>query len=561
MYASITLENGSNEIIDVKINEQQGKFTASIPKETISKKTVKYIDFLPDYLTAESTDSGYMVVTTGIHEGNFICYFKERSDIEYITNFPMMPIFGMKKGNESILAIVSGMACDFKLVVGVKGGKHYLYPRFYLDGDVVYEDIVVEYIQLHGAGYSEMARYYRNYQLSRGACVPLKERAANNPVLRNVVEGVEVRIRHGWKPSPSPVLYQTPENEPPMKVACDFKRVSEIVKEFKRQGIDKAEFCLVGWNSKGHDGRFPQHFPVEEALGGQEQLEEVVRAAKQLGYNMVCHTNSTCAYECADCFDEDFLLKMKDGSFMKGGSLSGGQRYYMCPRCAYERFAVTDLPRVAQLGFEGLHYIDVLTAEPAKNCYDKNHPVNRKQCVEWYNLTAKMSKELFGGFASEGPYDFLCSNTDYILYTTIVGKNNNNLIFDEKIPFWQLVYHGIILSNPGSDTVNYTLKGKKEQLKVIECGGRPLMYYYSKFGETKNWMGDIDLTCDTDEDLVKSVAYVRKAYEEYRKLSYLQYEYMEKHEKLSDNVYMVTYSDGTTITVDYNAGTYEMKHV
>ena len=46
------------------------------------------------------------------------------------------------------------------------------------------------------------------------------------------------------------------------------------IKEFKSQGIDKAEFCLVGWNVSGHDGRFPQLSPVEERLGGEKKLRK-----------------------------------------------------------------------------------------------------------------------------------------------------------------------------------------------------------------------------------------------------------------------------------------------
>lgn len=84
---------------------------------------------------------------------------------------------------------------------------------------------------------------------------------------------IEVRVRQGWKPVPSPVENQTPETEPPVHAACTFDRVCDIVDEFKKHGIPEAEFCLVGWNIGGHDGRFPQIFPVEPKLGGAENLK------------------------------------------------------------------------------------------------------------------------------------------------------------------------------------------------------------------------------------------------------------------------------------------------
>lgn len=72
------------------------------------------------------------------------------------------------------------------------------------------------------------------------------------------------------------------------------------------------------------------------------------------------------------------------------------------------------------------------------------------------------------------------------------------------IPFWQLVYHGITLSNPYTRTVNAPLSNSPDtMLKLIEYGGRPALYYYSSFVNKQgaNWMGDgSDFTCDTPEE-------------------------------------------------------------
>ena len=83
------------------------------------------------------------------------------------------------------------------------------------------------------------------------------------------------------------------ETEPEMHVAATFDDVSELLDVFQAHGIDKAEICLVGWNKSGHDGRWPQPFPVEERLGGEEALKRLTAKARAMGYAMVCHTNST----------------------------------------------------------------------------------------------------------------------------------------------------------------------------------------------------------------------------------------------------------------------------
>ena len=71
-------------------------------------------------------------------------------------------------------------------------------------------------------------------------------------------------------------------------------------------------------------------------------------------------------------------------------------------------------------------------------------------------------------------------------------------------------------------------------------------------------MGDVDLFDRTPEQLAQAGAAIRKAYDAYEALKTLQYEFMEDHTRLAPGVYRVTYSDGTVITVDYNALRYDI---
>ena len=194
-------------------------------------------------------------------------------------------------------------------------------------------------------------------------------------------------------------------------------------------------------------------------------------------------------------------------------------------------------------------------------CCHPEHPVNRTEAEGYYRKLARLSRELFGGFQSESWMDYMNSDVDYVLYCSFHSRHpsGDNPLFDDYIPLWQLVYHGIVMSNPSSETVNYTLKDEKTHLYFIEFGGRPLMYLFSKFGEKKNWMGDIDLRLVSDEDMDGVVKALRDADEEYRTLKHLQYEFMDKHEKIGEDVYRVTYSDGAVITVNYREGGYTVE--
>lgn len=515
---------------------------------------IEYIDIIDESLFAKVGDEGYYVIADTDAKGSSLCMFNQKSDNERIYKQTLMPIFGVKKSGRAVLGIAVGFKWEMNIVYGVKNSEYYIYPRYYLNGRKPYEDISIKFVELgENDGYSEMAVAYRNYQLDIGACKPLSEKMKEREVVKYAIESPEIRIRMGWKPAPPKILKQTPENEPEMYVACNFDRVRKLIDELKAQGVDKAHICLVGWNKSGHDGRWPQVFPVEEKLGGEAKLRELIEYAKASDYKITCHTNSTDCYNIAEDFCEDIVVKNPDGSLkINPEGWSGGEMYWLCPVKALE-FAKRDLPKIAELGFEGIHYIDVMSVIPLRWCYDKNHPVNSAQTYEYYNEIMKLSQDLFGGFASEGCCDFASKYLDYGLYVSWPQVENE--MVDRVIPLFPIAYHGIILYNPTTDTVNYTIKDENRGKTVKEYGARPSFYIYSKFmqgGENDDWLGKEDLEIDTDEKLRYTVSKIKEAYDDYKKVMHLQTEYIVKHEEIEENVFRTTYSDGTKITVDYN---------
>jgi hypothetical protein len=516
------------------------------------------VEVLPDFATAKTGEDGYFVMPNG-HLGSF----HETNGVEKLSA-SCMPLFGMKTPRMTFAAIVTGMPYNYSLMARATKGVYSLAPVFDHGMDKPYEDIAITYYPLAGdqANYAGMARVYRAYQLGRKACVPLKERIAKSPELAYAARFPEVRIRQGWKPVPSPVPDQTVLNEPEMHVAVTFDRVGDIAGEFKKQGVGGAEICLVGWNQKGHDGRWPQIFPVEEGLGGEAKLRAVIKKTQGLGYQIVGHGNHLDAYKVADCWDGEYIRKNPDGTLPHGGGTWGGGRVYtLCAQRAYERFAVKDIPMTAALGFRGLHYLDVFTCVRLPTCGDPRHPANERQTGFYIDQIMKLSKETFGGIASEGPYDFCCGNLDYALYISF-DKPNQPLpkMVDRLIPIWQLVYNGIIMSNPFTTTVNYTAQDRASQLKLIEFNGRPIFYFYSKFlSNGKNWMGDGDLGCATDEELRASVAKVKQGQEEFASLSRLQLEFMEGHDPIAPGVFRTSFSDGTEVITNYGESEFSYK--
>lgn len=558
MNCRVVLRDGTSYDIAPALKKDSDRTVIYLRKDEIPAEC-DHVDFLYDTHRAKSC-GGFMFAPRGTAEGGTVlCTFRERNeDTEYVSDSNYMPVFGFSTEEKCIFAVVDGMKYHYRIVMGVKGGEYYIYPRFFLDGKCCYEDISISLYDFPvGSDYNDMASLYRNLKNPR----PLKEKVAEYPAVRYALEAPELRVRLAWKPVPTPVMCQTEENEPAVTVGCTLARLKDIIDGLKSHGIEKCEICLVGVEKSGHDGRWPQLLPIEESIGGEDALREVCAYGQSLGYQMVVHTNSTEMYEISKYWNKDDVIIDREGEYSFDPiSWGGGRPYHICPKRGAEH-AKDHFRILHEMGFRGLHYVDVITNFSPRACFNPLHPLTCEETADIYRRIGEMAREKFGGFQSEGGFDFAADILDFSLYTCYNLYTNLHPLFDETIPFWQLVYHGSILYNPSTETVNFCVKDEKAHLKFIEYGGRPAMYFNSKYvdeGGCGNWMGETDLLCATDEMLESSLQKFKAVYDEYVTLNHLQYEKMIRHEKLSDGIYRTTYSDGTSITVDYNSEKYEV---
>ena len=555
------VSGGVKHVDTVEFQECDGVVRFVWPKANVPAD-VQRITITPDFATARKGELGYWVFPNN-------AYGTYRADSGRVRcSHMMMPTYGMKTPRASFVAIGTGMPHSLGVEAVADKGEYRVsaYYSFLPDwanepADRVYEDIVIEYRFLAGddADYSGMARTYRAYQLGRGACRPLVERARERPELAYAARCPEVRIRQAWKPVPSPVSEQVLQNEPPVKPVVTFDRVCDIVDESRRQGIASQELCLVGWNVGGHDGRFPQIFPVEPTLGGEDGLRKCIRHAQETGYQIVGHSSFRDCYMIADTWDAEYVVeKNPDGTLRRGKTTWGGGRLFtMCPQRAYERFCVKQCAEMATLGFRGLFYVDVTTSRSLFPCDDPRHPLNNGQRAVWEANILNELTRTFGGAASEGGFDFCIGSLDSALtiqWAKPFDVSSPEMV-DCYVPFWQLVYHGIVLSTPFRTMINCTANpDRRFMLKLAEFGGRPTYYWHSWFvtGRPPS-MGTIDLEATTDEKLRQSVAWVKEGCDEYGRRSDLQFFFMDRHEKVAEGVFRTTYSNGARMIVNYNS--------
>lgn len=560
----------------VRISVRGDVLTINIPAADVAETgqaRLKSLRLLPRFGAAKEGDEGHLVIA---QQSGALCNYRDKQPAEQLVNVYQsicqcpMPLFGLVRDAGALGGIVTSGQYDTQFCISTAWGAEKQYaidPIFTLRSFAkerrLPDDLTVEYHFLppDAASWQGVGKRYREYNFDHRGVKPLRQRAAASPALAYSAGALQVRIRLGVKPVPPEIKEQTPENEPPIRVFCTFARVRDIFDEFHRQGVNQAEFCLVGWNRGGHDGRYPQIFPVEPELGGEVELRKTIRHGQSLGYQVVAHDCYYGAYRISEDWSEDYLRKEENGKPRKGGAWGGGQSYNICLSRADELFARRDLPRIRKLGFQGTHYSDVLSIIGPRPCYDAQHLETRREDAEAAVRILARAREIFGGVQSEGSLDFAAAVLDRALYVDcdkwapLVDKP----YVDVRVPLYESVYHGVLLYNLSTELVN-SEPGEASYLRNIEYGGSPLAYFYGHFllDKDKDWLGHRDYRYDSPEGLKQAVSGLRRVFEDFQQLGHLQMEFLDGHQRLAKGVFETTYSNGQRVVVNYNDKPYPL---
>ncbi|MBQ9070835.1 MAG: hypothetical protein IJY23_05765 [Clostridia bacterium] len=523
----------------------------------------------PQFETSAGDNGYYLLPGDEKASGTALVRFAARSMNEKIRiDNPSLSIFAVANAEEVYVVMIENTYL-YVLESEYVDGKYKICVEILTARQPVYDDIVFKVITLPAsADYNDVARAVRNYRLEMGEIRPLRDKCAERESLEYARKYPLIRIRMGWKPVPPQILHQTEENEPPMYVACTFADVRFLADKMKEQGVEGAELSLVGWNAKGHDGRWPDLFPVEEMLGGESELIKTIEHVKSLGYKISCHTNHADHYEIAKTFNLDDLARNADGSVRSHGNWGGGTSYAACP-VTQLRYAERDVKELVRLGFSGLHYVDCLSICRPDTCFDKNHRVTLSGAIEILRKIMNLYTEKFGGFSSEGMRDFSVGELDFSLYNCFRSTRLSFLpkdyeMVDAVIPMMELIYHGIVLYNVSSATVNAIIKGDEAKSTLALLGGKSALYINSKFlsakknvfsGISNNWMGEEDITSESREALTEAARLIYDSAKEYEALCDRQLVFIKSYKTLDGGICVTRYEDGVEIVANFGKET------
>jgi hypothetical protein len=386
--------------------------------------------------------------------------------------------------------------------------------------------------------YVDMAKRYRRYVIDIGRFVSLKEKIARDPLVAQLIGTPHLRqsIKRNYKPGSFRWDAKNPEKN--YSVTTFDERIRQL-RDLKAKGLNRLYVTLSGWPYQGYDRQHPDALPPAPEAGGWEGLKRWADACKELGYLYNLHDQYRDYYIDAPSYDPQFAVHEEDAisqatafpgtrfGFWKEGYLpfmdhwDGGAMTYLDAR-----FAPGHLIKNYQLMFDhGIKmegsYLDVFGYIPPTEDFNPEHPLTRADCMKFQAECFTWVRNNLGIVGTEDGADWVVPYVDY--------ANEASPGRCISVPLYELVYHDAVLTPEGE---------MRDPLRCLLNGGYP------------NLPRDLDNKKEMDFFHAICALHERVAL-----LEMTDHEFLDKNHKVE----RATFSDGTTVTIDPGAGTFEVK--
>lgn len=421
-----------------------------------------------------------------------------------------------------------------------EGGPTRIAPRWYASLGRLGYLRTIRYVFDDNASYVTMAKRYRRFAAERGHLVTLREKLARTPALAEVIGRPVIHLGALYHFVSQASLFNKESIEANHALRT-FDQLADDLRKLKAGGIDTAYVHLDGWGFYGYDNGHPDVLPVGEEQGGWDGLRRFSETCAELGYLFAVHDQYRDFYFNAVSFDDRLALTHLDGGREEHSTWCGGPQTILSPRFAPEYVRRNhDLFAAHGIAVRGA-YLDVFSVVPLEESAQPAHPITRSQCAEYRRQCFDILRARGYIVSSEEPTDYLVNSIDLVhhgpYFTSNLGGGSRVGI---PIPLFNLVYHDSLLEpwDMGEDGGWGIPAGDAGWLHCLLNAGLPYV-----------WPG-----ASADH-----IARVKEAATLAARCGTLE---MTNHEFLdaTRRRQRTTYSDGTTITVDFDAKEYSINY-
>ena len=576
--------------IPIRYRIEEDCFTAEVIAHGIAEygtNVIKSIDLLPFFGAAGSKEEGYLLVPDGsgalVYFNNDRLTAKSYSKPLYgfdngtsdkimggaastayftISENQQLPVFGVSKGDQGFLAIITEGAARGGVNANV-AYKYTLYNtvwptyNYHTIGTVrqtqkdgtenitaapekkteVWENFKVSYHFLEEGEntYADMAALYRGWLMANKGLAPLSG-SGDLPLYLDLYGYIEKTKSFMGIPAELRIATAPIED---VDALLDTLQIPGTVVKYNY------------WSSGSYFDRLPTKLKPDPKVGSQKELLALQQRLAQSGGGLYLSTDLLNVYKTGrgvsqygDVLRNAANTNQRQYAFSLSSAMVDTRYdawYLLRPSLIGSTF--TDYAgRFAAKGYTGLSLDNagaMLYSELSSS------GVGRNQMRAVMDETLGTVAQTAGSLMLSSANDYAAVHADHILLTP--SKASNYDIEDVSVPFYQMVFHGC--ADYSLSPVNLSSNPADTTLKHLEYGASPLWSLITRnadelIGSRMDRLYSADAAVWTDF-IVVQYAQLNEA------LGSLRTEYMVGHEILSKDLRVVTYSDGTEVYINY----------
>lgn len=304
----------------------------------------------------------------------------------------------------------------------------------------------MEYVFADNCDYNELCKIYRNYVKDKGLFVTLAEKMIRVPAIKKLVGCSIMHCGIKTNVNPESDFYDKTDPEKNNHVTSFTVREMQMG-NLRKMGVKKLFLHLDGWADPGYDNKHPDYRNACKEAGGWEGMKDLVNTVHRCGFLFGIHDQYRDYYLDADTFDEEYAVRLTDGTIPKHKRWAGGPQTYLCGTQApyYVKRNFQDLFRHG-IKLDGA-YLDVFTCNEGDECDNPRHRMTRrecyeyrKQCFDWLLARGIMtSSEEVSDWSMQSL--IFCHYAPYSFMLKSPGTSREGI----PVPLFNLVYHDCVL--------------------------------------------------------------------------------------------------------------------
>jgi hypothetical protein len=451
-----------------------------------------------------------------------------------------MSWWGFEKNNSAMVVIIE-MSDDAAYKFDhPAGGPTVIGPRWLASLGAFRYPRSARFCFIDKGNYVDMAKRYRKYVMNTGQFVSLKEKIAQDSLVADLIGTPQLRqhVLTNIKPDSYRYNLNKKENRENYHVNT-FDQLAQRLNNLKAAGINRVFVTLAGWPFKGYDRQHPDVLPPAPDAGGWAGIKRWINTCKEFGDLYVFHDQYRDYYHDAPSYDSQFAVHEEtntgDADVFPGTRFGGWKEGYI-PFMDYwdggkqtyldAGFALGHLKLNYELMFKhGIKtegsYLDVFGYVPPTEDFNPEHPLTRSGAMAGRAACFHWVRNNLGIVGTEAGSDWTIPYVDFV-----TQAKQGSVI---PVPLYELVYHDAVMAPEG---------GTEDYLRCLLNGGYPTV--------------PRDIHDEKEMKILKTIIALHKRV---ALLEMTNHEFLDK----DHNKERTTFSDGTTITIDKEAKTFDIE--